>query len=188
MSKLSPEERRQYERDHYHKNKAKYLKRAKAWRDKNKEKIKLKDAAWLLKNPDYHKNYYLRNKEKWHARQVKRREKYRNNIDNFRVKTLAHQREYDKQLKQEVLEHYGGKPPRCACCGESNLPFLEIDHINGGGNKQIKVISGGARGLYLWLRKKKYPEGYQVLCCNCNHAKGGRKKRFCPVHHPEEYA
>jgi hypothetical protein len=32
-------------------------------------------------------------------------------------------------------------------------------------------LRGGVR-FYSWLRRNNYPEGYQVLCFNCNIAKG----------------
>lgn len=66
----------------------------------------------------------------------------------------------------EGLRHYSGGDPRCACCGESTLAFLAIDHVNGGGWKQYKEL--GVGGFWSWLRKNNYPEGFQVLCHNCN--------------------
>jgi len=36
---------------------------------------------------------------------------------------------------------------------------------------------GGSATLYLWLEKQNYPEGFQVLCANCNTA---RTKGVCP--------
>jgi len=59
---------------------------------------------------------------------------------------------------------YGG--PICACCGETNLFFLTFDHINGGGRKHILEI--GHPNLGGWLRRNNYPDGYRVLCANCN--------------------
>lgn len=90
---------------------------------------------------------------------------------------LPHVREIEKQsrykLRTEVLTHYSHGIPKCACCGENELDFLTIDHINGGGNQHRKSL-GGRRGsgIYGWLRQHKYPNGYQVLCMNCNFAKG----------------
>ena len=66
----------------------------------------------------------------------------------------------------EALQAYGGLIPACACCGESILLFLALDHINGGGYKQHQELGGG--GFYVWLRKHNYPKGFQVLCHNCN--------------------
>lgn len=71
--------------------------------------------------------------------------------------------------KQDVIEHYGGV---CKCCGESNQAFLTIDHINGGGTKHRKDGSIVGNSFYRWLRNQGYPDGYQVLCFNCNCAKG----------------
>jgi len=84
--------------------------------------------------------------------------------------------------KIEVLKHYGGE---CVCCGETEIRFLTIDHIDGGGTKQRNDIRG--TNFYYFLKKNNYPSGYQILCANCNMAKGQEKKRFCPVHHPELY-
>jgi len=72
------------------------------------------------------------------------------------------------------MNHYGG---RCACCGINDLDVLSIDHINGGGRKQHQK-EGPLR--YNKLRRQGYPEGYQVLCMNCNQAKG--IYGLCPHH------
>jgi hypothetical protein len=81
-------------------------------------------------------------------------------------------RERRKRRRLIVLSHYGGSPPSCACCGEAAFEFLAIDHINGGGNiqrKEFRWKSGTA--LFDWLLKN-FPDGYQVLCHNCNMARG----------------
>jgi len=77
--------------------------------------------------------------------------------------------------RYEVLKHYGGEPPKCACCGEDRFEFLSIDHINGGGKQHIKSIG---YNLARWLKKNHYPEGYRVLCHNCNFALG--HYGYCP--------
>lgn len=66
----------------------------------------------------------------------------------------------------EALRAYGGETPACVCCGEKELIFLALDHINGGGHQQRKETGGG--GFYTWLRRHNYPEGFRVLCHNCN--------------------
>jgi hypothetical protein len=65
--------------------------------------------------------------------------------------------------RQEVLTHYGAV---CACCGESHCKFLTIDHIYGGGNKHRRMI--GKSSINIWLVQNNFPEGYQLLCYNCN--------------------
>lgn len=80
-------------------------------------------------------------------------------------------RRSQQKLKIEVLTHYGGNPPKCVCCGETHIEFLSIDHINGGGTKKRKETGGGS-SLYRWLKKNNFPKEFQVLCMNCNFAKG----------------
>lgn len=88
------------------------------------------------------------------------------------------QRKSGKKLKLEIMTAYGGK---CNCCGESNVNFLTIDHINNDGyihRKELEKTDGG--GFYYWLRKNNFPtDNFQILCYNCNmgkYANGG----VCP--------
>lgn len=78
---------------------------------------------------------------------------------------------YYKDKKYEVLSHYSEGVPKCACCGEATFEFLTLDHINGGGNKHRAMIGSG-RWFYSWVRTNNYPPLFQVLCMNCNFAKG----------------
>ena len=75
-----------------------------------------------------------------------------------------------QRYRLDVLHHYGGDSPKCAYCGEKIIEFLCIDHIDGGGTKKRK--HGEYKGnIYWWLRKHDYPEGFQILCHNCNKTK-----------------
>lgn len=66
----------------------------------------------------------------------------------------------------EGLKEYGGK---CACCGESKPEFLTLDHINGRGPEEKTT----GMGIWYWLKLKGWPkDNYQILCWNCNCAKG----------------
>ena len=71
----------------------------------------------------------------------------------------------------EALNHYGNGSPKCICCGELDYRFLTIDHINGGAPADRPHFKKYG-GLALWLRARGYPPGYQILCWNCNCAKG----------------
>lgn len=72
------------------------------------------------------------------------------------------------------LDAYGGRV--CACCGERQILFLTIDHINGHGTKESRK---DRRYIYVRLRQQGYPKGYRVLCynCNCGRARNGG---ICP--------
>ena len=75
-----------------------------------------------------------------------------------------------------VLDHYGRF---CACCGEITEQFLSLDHMNNDGashRRQVRGHNGGT--VYAWLVKNGFPEGFQILCYNCNFAKG--RYGICP--------
>ena len=84
-------------------------------------------------------------------------------------------KEYQRKIRLTVLQFYGGEIPKCNCCDEEEIKFLSIDHINGGGNKHRKSFGtkdGKGGNISHWLIRNGFPEGYQVLCHNCNMAKG----------------
>jgi len=89
---------------------------------------------------------------------------------------LQKKRTYWKNQRLKVPSHYSNKSLSCACCGEVTYEFLSIDHIDGGGTQHRKEL--GSKYIYSWLIQQEFPEGYQVLCHNCNMAKGFYKE--CP--------
>ncbi|MBW2645112.1 MAG: hypothetical protein JRE23_02835 [Deltaproteobacteria bacterium] len=117
------------------------------------------DPEYKKRRDQYSHDWHLKNKEKNNARVAKDRR--------------------DKRMK--CIEHYGGK---CACCGESHYEFLAIDHINGGG--RVHRASLGTKSFHRWLIKNNFPEGFRVLCHNCNQSFG--LYGYCPHENltPEE--
>jgi hypothetical protein len=98
--------------------------------------------------------------------------------DNHRAEVLQWTKEYRENEKISAIIAYGGK---CACCGESNIEFLAIDHVEGNGN--IKRRNGEPGGWHLArkLRMSGYPQGeYRILCHNCNSSLG--YFGYCPHH------
>ena len=85
-----------------------------------------------------------------------------------------------------ILLHYSkyisnSDIPCCNCCGEnSHVDFLTIDHIAGKNqmDSEPKLIKLGyssklkGKGLINWIIENNYPKGFQILCHNCNVAKG----------------
>ena len=84
-------------------------------------------------------------------------------------------RNRNRRLRLEILQKYGGIPPKCKCCDEKIYEFLAVDHINNDGYKERKSDKSFGRGgtaMYLSLKRRGFPKGYQILCHNCNLAKG----------------
>jgi len=124
------------------------------WHGGGRERSKSFREQYPEKQKVYRDKGYLKNREKLIRVQGERREK----------------------LKVIVYDAYGGAI--CACCGETNMGFLSIDHINGITltERALQMKSGS---IYMWLKKHDYPEGYQILCFNCNLGRA-RNKGICP--------
>ena len=84
-------------------------------------------------------------------------------------RSRAVKRNYNRRQRLIALQKYGGTPPKCACCKESEIKFLAIDHINNDGAEHRRKCK---MNLHIWLKKHNYPKGFQILCHNCNMAKG----------------
>lgn len=80
------------------------------------------------------------------------------------------------KLKIDIMTHYSKGTPKCACCGEQELSFLSLDHINNDGHLQRKK---GACGWVFYSQIiKNPPTDLQVLCMNCQFGK--KIKGICP--------
>ena len=132
-------------------------------------------------NTDRVRRWRLRNPEDaaaMNARQYHRyKAKYPGRIEESRRRSIA-------KLKNDVLNAYGTV---CACCGEEDIRFLTVDHINNDGAAHRKSLTGtnkaAGHNIYRWLRQNNYPPGFQILCMNCNagrHWNGGE----CPHKDP----
>lgn len=73
--------------------------------------------------------------------------------------------------RSAFLEMYGGK---CVCCGESIAEFLTIEHKLGQKGKKRE----SAYKAYSNATEDYNPDIYEILCYNCNCAKG--KLGYCP--------
>jgi hypothetical protein len=98
----------------------------------------------------------------------------------------------DKRLK--VLQTYSKRlsnsnVPCCNCCGQnSHTEFLAIDHIAGkkqmDSEPELRKIGYSSKldgsTLVKWIIDNDFPVGFQILCTNCNTAKGYSKDNKCP--------
>jgi len=75
-----------------------------------------------------------------------------------------------------IIQHYGKS---CACCGEANHFFLQLDHLNGGGTQQMENLGMRGGTFYAYLKRQGFPKkGYRILCANCNLSLG--RYGMCP--------
>lgn len=102
-----------------------------------------------------------RRNKTWRGQPVK-------SLEQSRADKLAWQRNYNqvrhREFKRQVFEAYGND---CSCCGESELKFLSVDHVNGGGGEHRRAVGGGTAVLAEIVRRN-FPEEFTVLCFNCN--------------------
>lgn len=85
---------------------------------------------------------------------------------------------YDKkgECKLKAIDYYSHGTNTCLWCKIGDLRVLELDHINDDG-KLDRSIHGD---IVRWVTRNNFPEGYQVLCRNCNWIKelARRTKQF----------
>lgn len=72
---------------------------------------------------------------------------------------------YDRRTRLAALELLGGK---CVKCGINDWRVLQVDHINGGGNREYLKTGYGARFHRKLIDGILHREDYQLLCANCN--------------------
>ena len=163
--------------------------KAKAKERASSPKYKAKGSAYQKKryatDPEFKKKRDLanvRNQKKRYATDTKFREKHQATTRKNQKKRYEPDGIYGK-AKAKVFGHYSkvisnSDVPICACCGYSDLRFLSVDHIDGRKNMSEKEKKLGSRNLWRYLIKIGLPSGYQILCHNCNIAKGQGK--YCP--------
>jgi len=143
----------------------------------------------------YKHNYYLKHKDERREYNAKYREEnkeklrrynqkyYQENRKKLIEKSIKRSKKWSQKIKKEVLSHYSHKNyPVCKKCGETDMRVLSIDHINGDGAKHRREIFGenkkSGRHFYKWLQENDYPDGFQVLCMNCQWIKRYENKEL----------
>lgn len=123
---------------------------------------------WRAANPDKVKACYHRYKER-HQMLVRMRNRDWH-IKNKLAKSAKHER--DKEAVINVLTNGEGT---CRWCGQGDLDVLCLDHVNDNGAAHRRTIK--TTNSYQWIIKHGYPEGFQVLCFNCNMKKDMQRRR-----------
>ena len=135
----------------------------------NEEK-RLKRNAYMR---DYQKKWVARmspeEKTEWNA--------HREALRRLQPKAPFNEKARAFRLKRRLaaIAAYGGS---CVCCGEDEPLFLTFDHIVPIRRADRRSGRDSGHGMVLKLRKTGYPKDFQILCFNCNHAKGVESE--CP--------
>ena len=149
--------------------------------DKRKAKrkepeVKLKTQAWQKKYDSDPKNK-LRKKKYYLDPKNKVKSKRKIIRDDIRLEVLQR---YSKQHSKSDI-------PCCRCCEEKfHVDFLSLDHIAGrkemdSDTKLVKLGYSSSlreKDLQYWIIENNFLKGFQILCHNCNIAKGHYEK--CP--------
>jgi len=125
-----------------------------AYREKNKEKIKIKEREYYEKHKEEKKQYDREYAQK-NATRIK--EYHKEHYQNKRLEVLAR---IDPDTK-------------CAMCGCDDTRFLEINHIKGGGNKELQRLKkkdhNESQNFIMLIHKgKRGVEDLNLLCRVCN--------------------
>ena len=165
------EERKAKDSARHKKNRENPEKLAKIKKNQEKQKERI---AFLNTTPEY------KSKRKVREQKPKRKARRKEIREDRRLKVLQH---YSTRLSKSDI-------PCCNCCGlNSHLEFLSIDHITGRRqmDSEPELVKLGYssklknNALFKWLIEYDYPEGFQILCHNCNQAKGMPKNNnICP--------
>jgi len=100
------------------------------------------------------KGKVLTNAERCKRRFIKHPERHRKSIN-----------EYRRKQRLAAIAILGGV---CKKCGFSDVRALQIDHINGGGVKELKKVNGTEHTKKVIRSVLNKENKYQLLCANCN--------------------
>jgi len=110
----------------------------------------------------YHKKYTKNNLKK-------AREYARNWYHKTKDVGGVYRRLQNKLLLVKYLWTIAGGFPTCLRCGASNIEVLQGDHINGGGNKELKRFVYTRNMFRYYVKHPKLARHkLQILCANCN--------------------
>lgn len=150
------------------------------------------------KNSRHCKSCHNEMQKRWQERNIEKHREYQREYakrwkDRNPEKHKANRASQAERAKWSAIMIYSNGMGECACCGEDNIRFLTLDHINGNGAEHRREILAEIRNsgdtgrgdmsgtrFYQWLKAEGFPDcGLQVLCFNCNCGKA-YNKGVCP--------
>jgi len=122
------------------------------------------------------KEYYLKNRERLLAAQKKYQTDHKKERDAYYAGWLkqnkdsvkVYKKTYEKSRRDEIKDKLFNTLGRiCKKCGYCDVRALQIDHIEGGGTKHRKSVTGIAYYNSIFNDPELLTK-YQILCANCN--------------------
>lgn len=110
------------------------------------------------KDPDWYERRKIAKRESYHRNKILKPKKPKQTKEERR----RYLRKQYLKTKKTIIDAYGGK---CECCGITKFAWLSIDHID---NCRPEGKKKHGLNLYLWLKRNSFPEGFRILCLNCN--------------------
>lgn len=95
---------------------------------------------------------------------MEKKEIDKNFYQRHRLDRIRQSKEYQRKIRLDAINILGGK---CVKCDFSDFRALQIDHINGGGAKDKKIITRHYSNAVMDSVRNKENK-YQLLCANCN--------------------
>ena len=170
MTYKNPETRKATRREYYQTHKPQWVEYNRNYRLRHPEAIKQRD-----------RRYYLNHKEEADARNRRWREAHRERrrmqAAEYRLSHPDRNKEVYRRLRGRVLAALGGK---CARCSFADRRALQVDHVDGGGLRELRHYKNRQYSYYLNIIHEAGSGKYQLLCANCNWIKRAERKEHVP--------
>ena len=179
-----PFDRKAYSKEHYKSHREQYRERHRKYYQTHKESLKKKIHEYYLNHKNEAKERsrkcYMNHREK----AIRRTNEW---TINHRELRRAYIRKFDRKFRlntrQEIIKLLGNK-----CANPYNLNHgdfeteqlcLQIDHVNGGGLKELgRFSNSNSYYKYVLEQIKAGSKDYQLLCANCNWIKRIKNREY----------
>jgi 5-methylcytosine-specific restriction endonuclease McrA len=155
---------REYGKQRYKKDSDKIKKKAKKWKEENKERYRQSLKDWHIKHPNYYTEYYhgehLTQKRKTEEFKASKRQSNRINQSKRRARRKACKGDISVAEWNALIEQYDHT---CLRCGRNDVK-LTLDHV-------LPLVMGGEHSI----------ENAQPLCKFCNSKKGVKHIDYRPA-------
>lgn len=144
--------------DEVRERKNNYIKKRRLIDPDFREKILKRKRDWDKENKEHNRLYKLN--------------RYKNSSDvrkKYSIRSIN--KNYNNRL--EVIYWYSDGSMVCKNCGNHYYEFLAVDHMNNDGyaHRSSGELKKYSNNICTYLVANNFPDGYQILCHNCNQLK-----------------